>query len=135
MFDDNYPGPISDNLSMKIACALDLGQFSNLEVQYTDNFNKTWRPLRKSDLIGIHYMFEHVIITYYEHLFPWRRDNHIRQILFPEFDWRDMMFKFPMSFEPSYHEASAFVNIAYLQLTPFNTMNMTSLQMKSVDIF
>jgi hypothetical protein len=90
MFDDNYAFPKVDNLSLKIACDLDLGRILSNQTVYADNFGKIWRRLTDNDIQMIGDMFEHSIDTYFEFPFPWKLNDYEGDVLFPEYDWQQI---------------------------------------------
>jgi hypothetical protein len=122
MFDDNWTYPFGDNLSLKIACELDLGRISALQSMYTDNFGKIKRPLTDNDMQMIGDMFERSIDTYFEFPFPWRVNDYEGNVLFPEYDWQQIKMVYNVTNSYTEHNNGATVkemgygNVCFVKL-------------------
>jgi hypothetical protein len=119
MFDDNFAFPMGDNLSLKIACDLDLGRILFNQTLYKDNFGKKNRPLTDNDMQMIGDMFEHSIDTYFEFPFPWRRNDYEGDVLFPEYDWQQiqMVYNVTNSYFDATHTIIGYQNVCFVKLS------------------
>ena len=78
MFDDNFHRT-GDNLSLKTCCDLYFGLINSKDVDYRDDFKHVIRPMELTDDIHIRFTFEHIVDTYFEHLYLFKGDKEKRE--------------------------------------------------------